>query len=491
MTDLVPESLKLKMTQWKKDAKAWPPWAYQQRALKFMLENSFCGLLLCPGLGKTSIALAASKVLLKKRLIKRVLVVAPLRAVYDVWPAELCDWTDFHDLGCAVLHGGDKDKTLRALRPEHQICLINPEGFQWLTTSKERLKLLDADMLVVDESSKWKNSASVRFRCIKPLLANFKRRYILTGSPRPRNYLDLFGQVYLLDRGAALGQYITHYRNEYFYPTGYMLREWAPLPDAPKRINARVAPLVLRLDAKDYLKLPGTPDRVHKVELPAKVQQEYDRIEDTLMSVLFSAPLVNSTAARSKCCQIANGAVYTDGQPEDRQRASFRPVRVMHTAKVDALVDLYEELQGEPILVAIGFHHDVSAIRKAIGADIPCINGETTRGQASDYIERWNKGKLPLLLGHPASMGHGLNLQGCGCRHVCFFDIPDDYDLYDQFFRRVWRQGNRASFVMRHHIVAVGTVDEAKMRNLARKGTGQRDFLQAMKEYSDAKYKRA
>ena len=310
-------------------------------------------------------------------------------------------------------------------------------------------------------------------------------------TQRPRNYEDLWGQIYILDRGAALGCYVTHYRNQFFYPTGYQMREWGLLPGADKKINALVAPMVLRLDAKDYLKLPSVPpDVIHKVELPVKVRNEYDAIETSLMSTLFEAPLVSSAAARSKLCQMANGSVYTDTAGDDRFPSKVRPVKALHTAKVDALVDLYDELQGEPLLVSVGFHHDVVAIRKALGKDVPCINSATTRTQAADFIDKWNRGQLDIMLGHPASMGHGLNLQGCGCRHVAFFDIPDDYDLYDQFFRRVWRQGNKSKFCFRHCFVVEGTVDEAKLINLRRKGSGQRAFLDAMKAYAEKKYGR-
>jgi SNF2 family DNA or RNA helicase len=484
-TDIVPIALKTRMDSWRSCAKPWVPWDYQQRGLKFMLTDPTCGLLLNPGMGKTSITLAAIKVLLKQKFIRRALIIAPLRAVYDVWPKEVCDWKDFHNLGIAILHGGKKDAVLRALQPEHQICIINPEGCQWLTASKERLKLLGADMVVFDESSKWKAPNTVRFKAMRKVLGMFKRRHILTGSPRPRNYEDLFGQIYILDRGATLGDYISHYRNRFFFPTGYMMREWELLPGKDKEINALVAPMVLRLDAKDYLKLPTAPDQFHEVELPAKVQTQYDQIEDSMLSVLFSEPLTHSAAARSKCAQIANGAVYTDAAGEDHVRQ--RPYKQLHTAKVDALVDLYEELQGEPLLLSIGYHHDVDCIRAALNKDIPCINGNTTRGQATEFIERWNKGLLPLLMMHPASAGHGLNLQGCSCRNVGFFDIPDDYDLYDQTFCRVWRQGNKAKFVFRHHFITKRTVDVAKMRNLKKKGTGQRAFLDAMKAYAEEK----
>lgn len=491
MQDLVPRQLAEKMMEWRAAAKAWVPHPYQERALKFMLERPQSGLLLDPGLGKTSITLAALKVLANRKMLRRALVVAPLRAIYDVWPAEASDWRDFNGLGVALLHGVSKDKTLRALGPAHKVALINPEGFQWLASSKERLKLLDADTLVVDESSRWKDSTTVRFRCLRPLLGQFKRRHILTGSPIPKNYQDLFGQIYILDRGATLGAYISYYRQRFFYPTGFEMREWAPLPDSPKEIDKLVAPLVLRLDAKDYLKMPKELERTHRVVLPPKARKEYDALEETMMSTLFDAPMVSSAAARSKCAQMANGAVYLDAGPDDERWPSReRRVKVVHTAKVDAVMDLYEELQGEALLLAIGYHHDVDAIRKALGKDVPCINGKTTRGQSSDYIERWNKGQLPLMMVHPASAGHALNLQKFNARHVGFFFIPDDYDHFDQCFRRVWRQGNKADFVMRHLFVAHDTVDVPKLANLRAKGDRQNGFLKAMKDYAEKKYGR-
>ena len=312
MSDLVPKSLVAKMAEHKAAAKAWTPWAYQGQGLKFMLEDAQCGLLLDPGMGKTAITLAAITLLLKKRLIKRALIVAPLRPVYEVWPFEVSDWKDFNHLGVAILHGSGKDKVLRTLRPEHQIALINYEGLAWLFDSKERIRQLDADMLVTDESSNIKNSQSLRVKVLRRVVPLFKRRYILTGSPRPRNYEDLWGQIYVLDRGTALGSYISHYRNMFFYPTGFQMREWALLPDSAAAINKLVAPMVLRLDASDYLKLPGRPDRLHRVELPEKARKEYDLIEESAMSSLFNAPMVSAGAARSKLCQLANGAVYLD-----------------------------------------------------------------------------------------------------------------------------------------------------------------------------------
>ena len=483
--DLVPKAMAVKMEEWAKCAKDWHPHFYQERAIKFMLENSQAGVLLSPGMGKTSTTLAVIRILLEKKLIKRVLVIAPLRACYDVWPAEVCDWKCFCKLHIALLHGPQKDRTLRALTPKQQICVINPEGVAWLTASKVRMKLLSADMLVVDESSLWKSSTTVRFRALRKYIHEFKRRYILTGSPRPRNYLDLHGQIFLLDRGTALGIYLTHYRNKFFFPTGFQMREWEILPGAAEKIDALVAPMVMRLDAKDYLKLPRELEQTHRIELPPAARLEYDKIESSLMSTLFTQPLTSSASARSKCCQIANGSVYVDSVKEEQWAGKERPFKVVHTAKVEALVDLVNELQGSPLLVAIGYHHDVTAIQKALGKGVPCINGSTKRKQAADYIERWNKGLLPVLLGHTASVGHALNLQKFNAQNVAYFDIPDNFDYYDQFFLRVCRQGNKAAFVMKHHFVVQDTVDVVKMRNLKAKDTGQKKFLEAMKKYDE------
>lgn len=488
VTDLVPRSLATKMAEWRRAAKAWTPHPYQERAIKFMLERIFAGLLLAPGLGKSSVSLAVAKVFLKKKLVKRVLVVAPLRACYDTWPSEVCTWTDFRDMPIALLHGSDKDKVLRALTPAHVICIINPEGMAWLA-EKKRMAMLGPDvMLVIDESSLFKNSASVRFRALRKHLRTFKRRYILTGSPRSRNYLDLHGQVFIMDLGKALGEYLTHYRNNFFFPTGWQQREWMIIPGADEKINKLVAPMVMRLDAKDYLKLPREMERTHLIDLPAKAREEYDKIENSLMSTLFSQPLVSSASARSKLCQIANGSVYVDSDPEERWNKK-RAVKVIHTAKVEALVDLVRELQGDPLLVGIGYKHDVSALRLALGYDVPCINGETTRGQTASYIEAWNKGELPVLLGHEASMGFSLNLQKFNAQNVAYFHISDNLETYEQFFLRICRQGNKSPFVMRHHFIVRGTTDIPKMRNLRAKDTSQKAFLAAMKKYSEERSK--
>lgn len=487
--DIVPSRLQQEMNSLRSSAKPWLPHPYQQTGIKSMLSNAQFGLLLDPGLGKTSTTLAAIKIRMQKRHVRRTLVVAPLRSVYEVWPQEVCGWADFKHMNVVTLHGPHKDAILRALEPHHHIVLMNPEGFAWLIEKKERIDLLDAQMLVIDESSKWKNSQSVRFKSLRKVIHRFTYRAILTGSPRPRNYEDLWSQIFILDRGVALGPYITSYRQKYFYPTGFMQREWALLPDKEEEINALVAPMVLRLDAEDYLKLPQQPERTHEVVMPDKAKAEYDAIEDSMLSQLLTAPITSSAGKRAKCCQLANGAMYVDPTPDDSINSFTRERKwtEVHSAKVDALVDLVEELQGQQILISIGYHHDVDRIRKALKREVPCINGKTTTKQASEFLKEWNAGELAELMVHPASAGHGINAQRSSCRHVAFFDIPDDYDNFDQTYKRVRRQGNQAQFVMKHFFVCKGTVDVVKMRNLKRKGVGQKSFLDAMRKYAEEK----
>ena len=293
-----------------------------------------------------------------------------------------------------------------------------------------------------------------------------------------------------MDQGAALGTYITQYRSRYFFPTGFEMREWELLDGSKEQIDEKIAPMVLHVDAEEHLDLPKVLEQDHFVDLPTDVQKEYDDIEEGLMSTLFTQPLTTSAAGRSKCMQIANGSVYLDNVLEEFEGAvkRVRPVRVLHTAKIEALVDLYEELQGDPLLLSIGFKHDVTAVRKALGSDIPVLNGDTTDKQFGMYVDAWNNGKLPVMMLHPASAGHALNMQKCHARHVGFFNIPDDYDEYDQVYKRVRRQGNKAGFVMRHRFIARRTVDIPKLRNLKVKGQGQQDFLDAMKAYAVEKY---
>ena len=452
----------------------WRPHAYQKKAVKFMLERACAGLLLSPGLGKTSIVLAVLKILKREKLATKVLIVAPLRVCYSVWPKELDKWSDFKSLSCVILHGKDKEKNLGKAA---DIYLINPEGLSWLLARKD-FKKLGFDVLVVDESSKFKNAGTLRFKLLRPVLGYFRRRYILTGSPAPNGLLDLFGQVFILDLGAALGRYITHYRREYFYPSGYGGYDWKLQEDGEQRIQEKLKPLTLRLAAEDYLDLPEMVINRIEVTLPPKARVAYDEMEKDLVSFLVDKKsirnivAVNAASASGKCRQIANGGVYDeDGK-----------VHWLHDEKAQAVADIIDELNGTPALVAYEFQHDLERLLKVLGKNTPHIGGGVSAKRSAEIERAWNAGEIPVLIGHPAAMGHGLNLQNAG-NHVIWHSLTWNYEYYDQFNRRILRQGSKHKQVFVHHIVAADTIDDAVLGALASKEKTQGDLLDSLKEF--------
>lgn len=463
----------------------WKPTAYMKRAMKWVVQNPACALFLDPGLRKTSITLGSFKILKASGLVTRMLVVAPIRVVYNTWPGEIDKWKEFQHLKFHILHG--KGKTNAALEDESiDIYLINPEGLEWLLT-KERFKLLDAEMFVLDESSKFKNTQTKRFKLLKPFLGKFHRRVILTGSPAPKNLLDLFGQIYIVDLGRALGAYITHYRNKFFDPTGYGGYTWKIKDGAQKQIEKLIKPYVLRLEAEDYIDIPQLVEIDDWFDLPDDARAIYDEMEDEFFLALdngveLSAP--TGSAARGKCAQLTGGAVYKnpEGVETGPVRGRAQEYQVIHDVKLDMLEDFINEMNGKPFLLFYWYNHEVDRILKRFG-DIPNISGASP-AKSKLLQDQWNRGEItgPMLI-HPASGGHGLNLQDNQATHMYWFTLPDDYDLYDQSNRRIRRSGNKASHVWAHRPMARRTVDAAKAIMLRNKGSNQKDFLDAMKSY--------
>jgi SNF2 family DNA or RNA helicase len=448
----------------------YKPHGYQTRAIKFGVSRPNAGLLLTPGLGKTSISLAVFKLLKKQGFINRLLVLAPLRAVYSVWPKEVEKWDEFKGLSVGILHGPNKGDTLRK---NHDVYVMNYEGLSWLTDNISDLK---ADMLVVDESSKMKETRTLRFKLLKPLLPRFKRRYILTGSPIGNSLLDLFGQMYVMDMGKALGTRFTHFREEFFFSTGYMGHDWVLKPKAEQAIYRRVAPSVLRMDAKDYLDLPPLIVKDVEITLPDKAMRIYKQMEKQLR-IDFEAGTVtaaNAAVASMKCRQLANGGIYTDLEHNWND---------VHAEKAEAVGDIVEELSGQPAFIAYDFLHDLQRLKKVLGEDTPHIGGGVTTKRGKEIEEAWNRGELPYLLGQPQSVAHALNLQG-GVEGgaVIMHSLPWSSDLYNQFIQRVWRQGQKKTVVV-HRLIARGTVDEVIIKALERKDKTQNDFFSALKEY--------
>lgn len=448
----------------------WKPHHYQERAMEFLVENAEAGLFLSPGLGKTSVTLGAFKALRAAGFVNKMLVIAPLRPCYSVWPREVKKWAQFNDLSVGVLHGPKKDKILQE---DHDIYTINPEGLRWLFGKMRGT--IPFEMLVIDESSKFKAVNTQRFKTLKPHLPKFRRRYILTGSPAANSLLDLFGQIYVMDLGKTFGPYITHYRNRFFHQTGFGGYDWALKPGADKEIYDHIAPRVLRMSAEDYLEMPPLIIEDIEIELPPKARAMYDQLENALRLDFKEGRVVaaNAAVASMKCRQIANGGIYLDGAERSWQQ--------IHDAKTEALSDLIEELEGQPALIAYSFHHDLDRLKKALGKDTPHIGGGVS-GKVSDAIcERWNKGELRALIGHPQSMGHGLNLQEAG-RAVIWYSLDWSLENYEQFIQRVYRQGQKER-VFVYRIIAKNTVDEAVVKALTRKDKTQNALFNALKDY--------
>lgn len=477
--------------------KKWEPHAYMRKAVKFLLEHACAALFLDPGLGKTSITLAAITLLIRKKIINKVLIVAPLRVAGSTWPRELEKWTDFRGLRYVVLHGPKKDQLLQE---DADIFIINFEGLEWLlnvTKTKNRkgktnvavdvkkFKKLGFDTLVVDELSKLKNTQTVRFKAIKLVLHTFARRWGLTGSPAANGLLDLFGQTYVIDMGNALGQYITHYRMEYFVPNrdGF---NWDLAEGSEQRIYKALSPLVLRMSAEDYLDLPQEIPNNIFVDLPLAARKVYDELEKDLIAAIENGEVVaaNSAVASGKCRQVASGGVYLSPDVTEliKPKKSEREWALLHHEKTDALVDLVEELQGSPILVAYDFGHDLERIREKFNADVPFIGGGVSLKRSKELEQQWNAGKLPYLFAHPSSIAHGLNLQEAG-HHVAWYTLTWNYEDYDQFIKRVLRQGNTSERVFVHHFLARDTIDEyAVLPSLNRKRRGQNALFDGLKE---------
>lgn len=408
----------------------------------------------------------AYKILRQKGLVGKALVIAPLRPMRKVWPDEIKKWADFADITYTIVHGGNKEA---ALQKDVDIYIINPEGIQWLFDVKR--KRPEFDVLIVDESTKFKNSSTQRFKALKTHLSSFSRRWILTGTPVPNGLMDLFGQVYILDLGHSLGRFITHYREEFFIPSGYGGYEWKPQPDAFPRIIDKISALILQLSAEEYLQMPELVLRELKISLPPNNRKQYDELEKDFLVQMESGEEIialNAASAGTKLRQVANGALYIGPQQWI----------TLHDEKLDALEDLLEELNGHSVLIFYEYKHDAERIAARLGG-APNLSGVSSE-KFDRLVDDFNDGRVPVLLAHPASAGHGLNLQG-NCHHIIWFGIPWNLEHYDQAIARVYRQGQNSEKVFVYHIIAEETKDEDVMKVLTLKDRGQQILLQALK----------
>lgn len=449
---------------------------YQLEGVAHILENTHAGLFLDMGLGKTVTTLTAIKKLMYEELeIDSVLIIAPKRVATSVWTGELEKWGHLKNLKISRIIGTEKQR-LSAVKTKADIYTIGRENVPWLVTIHGYN--LPYDMLVIDESSSFKNPSAVRFKALKKVQPLFKRVVALTGTPAPNGLMDLWPQLYLLDRGERLGKTITAYRETYFYPKkskGHIVYEYGVQNSAEEAIYDKIGDICMSMKAKDYLTLPPRIDNYVNVYMDAKHVKAYNDFEreQVLQLIETEADInaVNAAALSNKLLQFANGAIYDEA----------RNWHEVHRLKLDALEDLIEGANGKPILVAWTYRHDEERILKHFAELNP-------RALKTEQDERdWNAGKIQLMLMHPASGGHGLNLQAGG-NIIVWFGQTWSLELYQQFNARLDRQGQTNGVIV-HHLVTQGTEDETVIKRLAGKDSKQEALLAALKSKLD-KYKR-
>jgi SNF2 family DNA or RNA helicase len=433
------------------------PHDYQEYATGFVLTNPYCGLILDMGLGKSVITLTAIwDLVLDSFDCGKVLVVAPKRVAEDTWPKELAKWDHLKGLSYVLVMGTEKQRR-EALRQKAFLYIINRENVSWLVDNYR----WDFDTLVIDEMSSFKSSKAQRFRALKRVRPMVKRVIGLTGTPAPNTLIDLWPQIYLLDMGKRLGRFITGYRERFFVPDkrnretvySYKLRE-----GAERHIYELISDLCISMKAADHLKMPELISNRIEVCLGSAEREQFDTLRREMVLRLQDGQIdaVNAASLSGKLLQMANGAVYG---------ADGRALRI-HDRKLDALEDLIEAANGKPLLIAYWYKHDLARIQNRF--KIRVID------TAMD-IDDWNAGTIPVALIHPASAGHGLNLQEGGST-VVWFSLTWSLELYQQLNARLWRQGQKDTVVIQH-IVTLGTHDEDVMRALERKDMGQAAYI--------------
>jgi SNF2 family DNA or RNA helicase len=441
--------------------------AYQRHSVEHILDNDSCGLFLDMGLGKTVSTLTAIDKLIYERFeVTKVLVIAPKRVARDTWIDEVQGWEHLRHLRVAIAVGTERQR-IRALQSSADVYCINRENVPWMVAYFAGK--LPFDCLVVDELSSFKNASTARFKALRKVRPFFKRVIGLTGTPVPNGYLDLWSQMYLIDRGKRLGEFITHYRDRFFEVDP--ATAWSGFPrlvpkaGAAEMIHELISDVCISMKAKDYLELPGSIHRVIRVHLSDAEVAAYKRFEeDAVMQLPDGEELtaVNAGSLRAKLVQFANGAIYDEN----------RDWHTVHEAKMEAVEEIVDTATG-PIMIFYRFLHDKERLMKRLKAYHPRTL-DTRKDQ-----EAWNRGEIPVLLAHPASMGHGLNLQKGG-NHILWLGDPDSLELYLQANARLDRQGQTKTVIIQH-LSSVGTVDEVIMDALVNKEDTQEAFMQAMK----------
>jgi SNF2 family DNA or RNA helicase len=442
----------------------YEPYGYQSYATDRIVSDNALGCFYPMGAGKSVIALTAIERLMYELIeVQRVLVIAPLRVAEHTWVREASKWDHLSHLRISRVLGTAAERR-RALAAESDVYVINRENVQWLV--EECGSRWPFDMVVIDELSSFKSSKAQRFKALRKVRPQVARIVGLTGTPAPNGLLDLWSQVYLLDQGERLGRTVTAYRNRYFEPDKRNFQQvwsWKLVPGAEAAIHAKISGLCISMKAEDWLELPERVDRDVTVELNDDAREVYLKMEREWLLDLGN-DIIDAGSAVAVCMkllQLANGAVY-DGQGQVVQ---------VHDDKLDVLEDLIEAANGNPVLVYYSFQHDLTRIRER-------IPGTRTLLKERD-IDDWNAGKVPIMLAHPASAGHGLNLQDGGSV-IIWFGPTWSLELYQQANARLYRQGQTRTVIV-HHLIAEDTIDEQVMKVLTDKAARQDRLIEAVK----------
>lgn len=445
---------------------------YQFTGIDHIFEHTHCALFLEMGLGKTVTTLTAINMLIYEELdINNALVVAPKRVAESVWDVECEKWAHLKGLHIVKIAGNLKQRQA-ALRKKADIYTISRDNIAWLC-GQYGGSMLPFDMLVIDELSSFKNPKSVRFKALKNVQPSFKRVVGLTGTPAPNGLIDLWSQLYLLDRGERLGKFITRYREEYFKAdkrNGAIIYSYGISKENEARIHDKISDICMSMKAKDYLTLPGRIENIIKLNFDADLQEKYDTFEEEQVLQLFEhqepgegISAVNGAALVNKLLQFANGAVYD----------ADKNYHIVHDLKIEATEEIIEAAAGKPVLIAWTYRSDMERLMKALKQYNP-------RELKTDKdIKDWNAGKIQVLLMHPASGGHGLNLQAGG-NIIVWFGQTWSLELYLQFNARLDRQGQEEVVII-HKLVAATTQDEEVIKAQVRKEEKQDGLMEAVK----------
>lgn len=441
----------------------YKPHDYQAYATKFIIDNPIAALLLEMGLGKSVITLTAIfDLCLNSFDVGKVLVIAPLRVASSTWPSELDKWEHLKGLTYSVVIGSEQVR-LVALRKQVDIYIINRENVDWLINKSG--VCFDFDMIVIDELSSFKSGQAKRFKSLLKVRPMVKRIVGLTGTPSSNGLMDLWAQFRILDLGERLGKFITHYRNNYFLPdkrNGQMVFSYKPRVGAQEEIYKAISDITISMKSSDYLNMPECVMNEVEVELSEKEMKIYDDLREEMVVNLGNEEIdaINAAVLSNKLLQMASGAVYDEN----------KVVHPIHDKKLDCLEDLVEGANGKPILIVYWFGHDLKRIKNRFNV---------REIKSTKDIEDWNSGRIPIAVIHPASAGHGLNLQeGGSC--LIWFSLTWSLELYQQTNARLHRQGQRDTVVI-YHIVAKGTIDEEVVKALGKKEKTQNALINAVK----------